>query len=446
VVVLALVGAYLYGQLSNELRLPPNTLVRKIFAWGRHNTAARHVWFFISRNVTHRNPGADDPIWHLAQDLPGTGGLAGDQEEAIARLRALGYLAGYEPAPELENVTTYVPGLAYEGLNLYTSGHAPEAVLMDMNGKVLHRWAYEFRDALPDHPEPEGSFRLETWPRVHLYDNGDLLANFDGYALIKVDRDSNLIWAKAGGFHHDIHVEDDGTIYVLTEEIKIIPRIHAYEPCVEDFITLLDPDGNIIRSTSILEAFENSSYASFLDNMGNYGDVLHTNTIEVLDGTHAGRAPFFKKGNVLISVRTLNVIAIVDLELEKVVWALSGQWIGQHEPTLLADGHMLLFDNLGHQRASKVIEIDPFTQEIVWAYEGTPENGFYSPSSGRNQRLPNGNTIINEATGGRVFEVTPDRKIVWEFYNPARAGEDKELIATLFHFWRYGPEQFADWL
>ena len=113
---------------------------------------------------------------------------------------------------------------------------------------------------------------------------------------------------------------------------------------------------------------------------------------------------------------------------------------------LLDNGNILLFDNKGHNGMSKVIEIDPFTQEIVWAYEGTAENGFYSKVSGRNQRLPNGNTLITEANSGRAFEVTPDGKIVWEFYNPARAGKNNELIATLFHCWRLGPDHSLGWL
>jgi hypothetical protein len=33
------------------------------------------------------------------------------------------------------------------------------------------------------------------------------------------------------------------------------------------------------------------------------------------------------------------------------------------------------------------------------------------------QRLPNGNTLINEASFGRFFEVTRDGEIVWEYVN-----------------------------
>jgi len=49
----------------------------------------------------------------------------------------------------------------------------------------------------------------------------------------------------------------------------------------------------------------------------------------------------------------------------------------------------------------------------------------------QNQRLPNGNTLITESTQGRIFEVTPENEIVWEYYNPHRTGEENELIATV---------------
>ena len=446
-VLLTLVGSFGYGFVCNERQLPPYSLVRKAYNWAQYNNTVRRVYFFWRRNVTHRNPGGrGDPVWNLATNLPGAEGLNPDQREAMAKLHAIGYMPGYEPAPEAKDVTTYVPGLAFDGFNLYASGHAPEAILMDMKGKVLHKWGYKFRDAFPDHPQPAGPWRMETWDRVHLYDNGDLLALFDMYGLIKLDKDSNLIWTVPGMFHHDLQVDRKGFIYALSGEVKIIPRIHEYDPVREDFVTVLDPDGNVVHAVSLLEAFERSSYASFLQKMPRFGDLFHTNTLKVLDGSHASRSSIFKKGNILISLRTLDVIAIVDMETEEVCWALSGQWLRQHEPMLLDNGNILLFDNLGHNGMSKVIEIDPFTQEIVWAYEGTAENGFYSEVSGRNQRLQNGNTLITEATSGRAFEVTRDGKIVWEFYNPARAGKNNELIATLFHCWRLGPDHSLAWL
>lgn len=39
---------------------------------------------------------------------------------------------------------------------------------------------------------------------------------------------------------------------------------------------------------------------------------------------------------------------------------------------------------------------------------------FFSPIISRAQRLPNGNTLIDEGSGTRIIEVTPDREVVEE--------------------------------
>jgi hypothetical protein len=80
---------------------------------------------------------------------------------------------------------------------------------------------------------------------------------------------------------------------------------------------------------------------------------------------------------------------------------------------------------------SRVIEIDPLTQEVAWRYGEGRREGFFSEANGFVQRLPNGSTLITISAEGRAIEVTPDRKIAWEYDSPFRAGEKKELVATL---------------
>jgi hypothetical protein len=119
--------------------------------------------------------------------------------------------------------------------------------------------------------------------------------------------------------------------------------------------------------------------------------------------------------------------------------------MAQHDPIPLENGHLMVFDNRGYRQKSRVLEIDPFKRVIVWQYVGSSEAPFYSKTCGTNQRLPNGNTLITESDNGRAFEVTREGEIVWEFYNPFRAGEQSQFIATLFEMRRVGKEQM-DWL
>jgi hypothetical protein len=222
--------------------------------------------------------------------------------------------------------------------------------------------------------------------------------------------------------------------------------VNANWPIEEDYAILLSPDGREKSKLSLLECFQNSPYSPLLREMPDIGDVFHTNTLEVLDGRLSEHSDVFREGNLLISVWVLNTIAVVDPSSSSVVWALNGMWRRQHQPTVLDNGNLLIFDNHGNDGWSRVIEFDPFTQRIDWMYSGDPPEAFLSLTCGSCQRLPNGNTLITESDYGRAFEVTPEGEIVWEYSSPHRAGENDELIATLFEMIRLPPDFPLGWL
>jgi len=385
----------------------------------------------------------------VGNDPVAAGNQAEDQRDRTnQQLSTLGYLSGYRPATGKENVTLHLPEKAMPGLNLCNGGHGQSAFLTDMEGRILHRWACDFNEA-PLGTEARKPVKDEKplfWRRVHLYPNGDLLAVITGYGLLKVNRDSEPVWATPCPAHHDLCVTEEGLIYALTWRKGILRRIHGKKKVREDFITVFDAQGKQLRRQSLLVAFENSSFSDFLEPMSDFGHLLHTNTIEVFDGSQAHRSPLLRKGNVLVSMRNLHAIAIVDLDLGQVIWAMTGDWLEQHQPTLLDNGRILLFDNCGHQGGSRVIEIDPLTGETHWSYEGNGENGFDSPVLGSCSRLANGNTLITDSVNGRAFEVTPEGEMVWEFYNPSRAAADESLIATLLEVQRIDPATLDDWV
>jgi outer membrane protein assembly factor BamB len=316
---------------------------------------------------------------------------------------------------------------------------------MDRDGKVLHRWRQPLRRLWPDLAKDPEMAKLEYWRRAWLFPNGDLLGIYEGLGIVKLDARSHVLWSRRGGFHHDLQVMPDGRIWVLDRDGKVIPRINPEEGVLEDFVTVLSPDGEVVRRVSVLEAFERSRFAGLLGRMEREGDVFHTNTLEVLDDRKdrlGDRDPAFRKGNVLLSVLKLDTIAVLDPEREVIVWARTGSWRRQHQPTFLDDGNLLMFDNRGPggdpgRERSRVIEIDPRTGEVVWQYD----RNLFSKTLGSCQRLPNGNTLITESENGRALEVTRGGRVVWELYNPNRAGEHKELVAVLFEVIRL-PEAF----
>lgn len=372
--------------------------------------------------------------WRRSRERP-TGGV-----EASRRITAVPYLQGYRPAADRPTISRFDRLAASPGLNLLVSGHAAEAVLMDMDGRVLHRWKQPLRRLWPDLAADPEMAKLEYWRRAHLFPNGDLLAIYEGLGLVKLDSRSRVLWAVRGGMHHDLEIGAGGEIWVLDREGKVIPRIDPRAGVLEDMVTVVSPDGRVLRRISLLECFERSRWAGLLDRMPRSGDIFHTNTLEILDGRWAGRHPAFAAGNLLVSVLKLDAVAVVDPERREVVWAATGPWRRQHQPTFVAGGNLLLFDNLGAgQGRSRVLEVDPLSGRLVWSWGGAGTD-LFSKTLGSCQRLPNGNTLITESENGRALEVTRDGRVAWEFYSPYRAGEAGELVASLFELVRLAPE------
>ncbi|MEQ9606074.1 MAG: arylsulfotransferase family protein, partial [Kiloniellaceae bacterium] len=189
---------------------------------------------------------------------------------------------------------------------------------------------------------------------------------------------------------------------------------------------VLSPDGQETKKVSILDALVNSGYDRLLNRVVWYNkhDFIHTNNVDYIDAEKASVLPFAKEGQVLLSFRDIDTVAVLDIESERIVWARRGSWLAQHDPDILPNGHILLFDNLGsfgEGGRSRILEIDPVSGAEVWSYAGNGEIPFESEARGAQERQPNGNTLITESHGGRLFEVTPDGRIVWEFLNPVRA-------------------------
>ena len=167
------------------------------------------------------------------------------------------------------------------------------------------------------------------------------------------------------------------------------------------------------------------------------------------------------RDNIIVDGREANIIFIISKATGKIVWKLGpdydnspeakaiGWIIGQHHCHMVprglpGEGNILIFDNGGWggydvpnpgsptgvkaalRDHSRVLEIDPVAMKIVWQYTPTEAgflapmdcNRFYSPFISGMQRLPNGNTLITEGSDGRVFEVTKDHELVWEFISP----------------------------
>jgi hypothetical protein len=320
---------------------------------------------------------------------------------------------------------------AQPGWNLYVSGHDLEAVLMAMDGKVLHRWRVRFADAFPGQ-KPTGDSGF--FRRARLLSDGRLLALVQGSGLLELDPNSNVIWRHDAALFNDIWVApDERRFLVLAKRPVSRPDLRPGEPILEDSVVTLDDGGHEIARASLLEAFERSDERPKMLPLGPTADVFHSNAVRVLGGPGATATGPFARGNLLVSFREISTVVTLDPEGSRVLWAQRGPWLGQHEPSLESDGNLLLFDNRGGpDGSSRVLIVDPASGAIVSEWNGFPGHVLRSEQAGAVHRLGNGDLLVVESERGNAWELDPQRQVVWEFATPHRAGSRRELVAALF--------------
>jgi outer membrane protein assembly factor BamB len=413
---------------------------------GSHSRARK------TRTATPPDEEPDEGRWRKAREYTpaADGSAAAENQELYQQLLALGYAEGTR-VPTGQGITRHDSARAFEGYNFYTSAHDEVAVLMDMRGEILHEWRKSFADVIEGPPPMGEGNERRWWRRGWLMENGDIVALNTGMGVMRLDKDSNVLWVSPLYVHHDLFFREDGGYITLTREVHVVPRIHPTRPIVEDMVVYLDVNGEVERSFSILEAFERSPFkdaalADITRQMKRKGDLFHTNSIVELDGRFADRHPAFAKGNLLLSFRYLDAIGIVNPETKTMRWLHRSEFARQHDPKVLDNGNLLLFDNKGLGKASRILEIDPVTGETRWQYVGSDAEPFFTGTCGIADVLPNDNVLITESDNGRAFEVTRAGEIVWEFRSPHRAGEGDKFVATLPEVIRLPKDFPLDWL
>jgi len=311
------------------------------------------------------------------------------------------------------------------------------ADLLNKQGEVFHRWSFAYENLMP---EKEIDPVFLYWWQARAFPNGDLLALVTvdnhtpaGLALIKLDKNSNLLWQYKGHVHHDFDVDDEGNIYLLEQSIQEYAPEHLSfltHPYLDESLTILSKHGQLIKKINLYDAMSFSSYRRSLRRVSKSvtGDYLHPNSVKVISEQQAKTAPYLHENSVLVDLRELDAIITIDLNTEIVNWMLQGPWFYQHDPDILENGNLLIFDNLSLDKQSRVIEFDPRLQKVVWEYKGSEIQPLFSAIRGGQQKLKNGNVLICESNASRVIEVNMKGELVWEYFSPQRAQDPLSSI------------------
>ncbi|MBK17283.1 MAG: aryl sulfotransferase [Rhodospirillaceae bacterium] len=333
-------------------------------------------------------------------------------------------------------ITEYDPSRACPGFTIFAPSGGSEVFLINMDGEEVHKW---------DLPGKLGNYG-------QLLPNGNLLVTErtpegpkiapKGGRLLEMDWGGEIIWEHTDHLqHHDFNRCPNGnTLYLAWELIPpeeatclggIPGSEHEDGGVYYDLLREVNPDGEIVWEWRMKDRFPEQKYP-IRSNRPRH-EYAHANTCFLQ-----------KDGNILLSWRDLDLIALIDRKSGDLVWEMEDrEWGGQHDPRQLENGNITIFANGSEQvdpEFSRVLEINPDTREVVWEYKGEPVDTFFSPRVSGAQRLSNGNTLICEGRHGRLFEVTPEGDIVWEFISPHENIRGDGKIRQIFRALRYDPE------
>jgi hypothetical protein len=354
----------------------------------------------------------------------------------------------------------------------------PAAYVVDNTGTVLHTWSHTIHQPRPEDNPPS---YLRGWNHVEVDASGNLFAIVPLRSLLKLNPGSELEWSCDVAAHHDLAIDDDGFIHILTEA----PRRVVVDGCayaiLDNLVTLIDPSGEVKSEVSLYDIlrmdrslqqliddeierrsdeFRRRGWPTLDDGIppaavyerrailrtasyygerrralqqlrdlpGSPCDVLHTNTLELVDAHPSG---IWQRGNVLLCMRELDAVAVVDLARAEVRWWWGvGELSGPHQPSVLPDGRVLVFDNGLDMRRTRLVAVDPSTGEVVWNWSAQPPQSFFCALAGGCEQLANGNLLVTNSAAGGAFELTMDGQIVWQMTLPVEVyGAERGRVA-----------------
>lgn len=366
-----------------------------------------------------------------------------------------------------------------ESLFLMTGGpyqltsHCPEygclAWITDRQGNIKHTWPLNSKKLW-------ANTSLGRWVEIddiypvglHLYPNGDLLASFQtrnsqqyAVAIVKFNKDGEIIWQRNNQSHHWFSLDESGNIYVPGSNtistsyplgntrlsLKCSANLH------DDVIRIFNPDGELIDEISLLESLSVSGYAGALHTgkgIVDYHncDVTHLNDVQVLSQEMAAQYPGLTAGDMLISARNINTLAVIDGRTHKIKWLTQGLTIGQHSPSFIGNNKILVFDNKGGSTGLSqisLIDLRRHTKDILAPKSGTQgAKNFDSIVAGHVQlSASKKRLLVTLSMSARVFEIDIlSGKIIWSYLNSQRLPEKffykkegKIINSGLFQQW-----------
>lgn len=335
----------------------------------------------------------------------------------------------------LKGVTYYNPPKADDGYTLFNVFGTKKFFLIDMEGNVVHCWKVPHPAELHGRLLPSGLLAYVAEPKGYDFPLERPALHGAGQNLImEIDWDSNIVWqAQAPYQSHDFYPFD------LTKGDKWPKNGHYIYPAYHPDGIFPDELAKKWRGGVMGTEYQGKIYGDSLYEIDRDGNIVwvwkardHLDPVldafppyDVRASFHSNTAYLCHDGSILWSGRVLCQVHKIEYPSGKVIGRYGkGELFHQHDCRETPGGNILTLDNGSHRsnrygpEYSRSVEIDPDTGKVVWAYQADPPETFYTAVLAGSERLPNGNTLICDASNGRFFEVTLEKDLVWEYVFP----------------------------
>ncbi|MEM6823746.1 MAG: arylsulfotransferase family protein [Pseudomonadota bacterium] len=285
--------------------------------------------------------------------------------------------------------------------------------LIDETGSIAHVWPLKEEIT----PRTHGLVALPDGSLVLVTSGGP---TGDSGTIARVDACGDRIWQNHGQYHHQVHLSDDGSLWTWFSpahhngHFQSMVQVDPTTGAVLRDLSLNDVASASRRNALILripDGFDFRHRASLPSDIA--ADIWHPNDVEPLPAEMADAFENFEAGDLLISLRNIDLVAVIDPETLDIKWWQSGPWSRQHDPDFMADGTIEVYDNATSFGRSSIVTVDPVTGE-TWRRHPSDSHHWYSKSQGMHARLPNGNSLITVPWEGRVIELDADGELVFE--------------------------------
>lgn len=302
-----------------------------------------------------------------------------------------------------------------------------EVKLLDLQKEeLIYKWQYNNKNY------SDKNYQFPNARLIHslLLPSNNIIIKPDQTAhLIRLDGNSKQVWMNQDfRYHHSMELDAEGDLWVCASQ-----HWAEYDDCglggsvknldgkqftfLDNLIVKVDTsNGQVLWQKSMAEIFIENDLDGMMISSNNR-DPFHLNDIQPIleDG------PFWKKGDLLLSVRNRAAIVLYRPASNKILKIVQGKFLYQHDVDVLNENEILIFnnnvsvfgmlkpcasetDNVLELKNSNMVTYNFETEQFSYpALALFQRNGIKTAFEGRSEQLSDGSFFVEETKGGRYF-------------------------------------------